>query len=183
MVEISYLGKEIKGNFSFWSPVFIENLLAALATVSFFLPESPQIEELKPLEGRGTTWERDNVFFIDESYNSNPQSLMRSLFSLSGLEGVKIAVLSDMLELKEPEREHREIGKKISDLKIDYILFCGELMKYAAEEAANKRGNVLWTETPQEAGRKLREIISPGSVVFFKGSHGTGLWQEVERWK
>ncbi len=182
-VEISYMGKEIKGVFPFWSPVFIENLLAALAAASFFLREKPDIEGLKPLEGRGQSWERDGIFFIDESYNSNPDSLVRALFSLSGLEGTRIAVLSDMLELKDPEKVHREMGKKIADLKIDYLLFCGELMKYAAEEALNKREKVFWVETPEEAGKKLREIISPGSVVFFKGSHGTGLWQEVQKWK
>ncbi len=182
-VEISYLGKKLNGRFHFWSSVFLENLLGSLALSSFFLKEPPEFDNLRPLEGRGKAWEKGRITFIDESYNSNPSSLLRSLTCLSSLEGKKIAVISDMLELKEPEKEHKQIGKAVSGLEIDLIIFAGELMKFAAAEAGRKREGILWAESPESAGKILEKKIISNSIVFFKGSHATELWKEVERWK
>lgn len=181
-LEIFWKGKELSGVFSFWSPVFIENLLASLAVASAVMNKTPDFRKLEPLDGRGKTWEKDGVLFIDESYNSNPSSLLRSLISLQELEGTKIAVLADMLELRNPEEEHRRTGKLISDLKIHRLIFVGPLMKFAAEEASKKRDGVFWVKSAEEVSKKLQEFLKPGSIVFFKGSHSTGLWKEAEKW-
>src|SRR5699024_1070212 len=65
---------------------------------------------------------------LDDSYKSNPQSLLAGLETAYMLEGYtrKIACLADMLELGAKEEElHREIGEKIDSQKLDYILFYG----------------------------------------------------------
>ncbi len=181
-VEVDHLGRKIKGAFSFWSPAFLENLMAALALSSFFLSRPPSLEGIEPMEGRGRVRNMDGVWVIDESYNSNPSAALLSLLSLSSLEGRKIAVLSDMLELKEPEEEHRLFGKRASMLKIDIFLFVGPLMRFAFEEAKKKRDGVFWAETPEEAMKVLKGLLSKGDIILFKGSHGTGLWKEVKEW-
>ncbi len=182
VVEVSYLGRELSLRFPFWSPVFIENLLAALAISSFFLKSEPSLEGVKPLQGRGRVLRCGDLWIIDESYNSNPSAAMLSLMSLSSLEGRKIAVLADMLELDQPEQEHREFGKKASMLPIDLFVFVGPLMKFAFEEASKKRDGVYWVERAEEATGLVRRLLKGGEIIFFKGSHGTGLWKEVEKW-
>ncbi len=87
-----------------------------------------------------------------------------------------------MLELKEPEEEHRLFGKRASMLKIDIFLFVGPLMRFAFEEAKKKRDGVFWAETPEEAMKVLKGLLSKGDIILFKGSHGTGLWKEVKEW-
>ncbi len=184
-VEIHYGDQLLKANFHFWNPVFLENLLAALSATRFFSVSKleEKIASLKPVKGRGTVWEKGGITFIDESYNSNPSALLRSLIALSSLEGRKLAVLSDMLELGEKEKEkHREVGRKIADLKIDLFLLTGPLMRETAEELARKRSNVFWFEDRWELNEFLKNQMKEGDVVFFKGSNGTKLWEVAERW-
>ncbi len=181
-VEVNYMGRAVKMDFPFWSPAFLENLLAAMALSSFFIHEPPSLDGVEPLEGRGRVYKREGLWIIDESYNSNPSACLLSLLSLSSLEGRKIAVLSDMLELKDPEEEHREFGKRASMIKIDLFILAGPWMKFAFEEMSRKRDGVYWAESPQEATNILKGLVRKGDIVFFKGSHGTGLWKEVKKW-
>ncbi len=181
-VEVAYLERELSLRFPFWSPVFIENLLAALAISSFFLKREPSLEGVEPLPGRGRIVRSADLWIIDESYNSNPSAAMLSLLSLASLEGRKIAVLADMLELRQPQQEHREFGKKVSMLPIDLFVFVGPLMRFAFEEAMKKRNGVYWAEGAEEATALVRRLLKGGEIIFFKGSHGTGLWKEVEKW-
>ncbi len=186
LVDVDVCGKGIQAEFHFWSPVFIENLLAALS-VTKFCPASnlrDKIASFRPLKGRGLAWERDGVFIIDESYNSNPSALLRSLAALATLEGRKIAVLSDMLELGEREKEeHLRVARAAADLRLDYYILTGPLMKEAARELARKRSNVYWFEDRWELHRFLRNLVKKGDILFFKGSNGTKLWEVVEEWR
>ncbi len=181
-VDVDYLGEELSLRFPFWNPVFLENLLAALAVASFFLRRKPALEGVEPLEGRGKVHRTGDLWVIDESYNSNPSAALLSLMSLASLDGRKVAVLADMLELDQPEEEHREFGKKISMLPIDVFVFVGPMMKFAFEEASRKREGVYWVESPEEVSGVLRRLLKGKEVLFFKGSHGTGLWREVRKW-
>ncbi|MDD5614060.1 MAG: UDP-N-acetylmuramoyl-tripeptide--D-alanyl-D-alanine ligase, partial [Candidatus Omnitrophica bacterium] len=64
----------------------------------------------------------DDIDIINDGYNSNPAALAYGLKFISDLDydGVKIAVLSDMLELGDRSRqEHYDIGSLASGLKLD----------------------------------------------------------------
>ncbi len=185
-VDVDFCRERIEVEFHFWSPVFMENLLAALSAIKFYPAKNlkDKIASFRPLKGRGLAWERDGVFVIDESYNSNPSALLRSLAVLATLEGRKIAVLSDMLELGEKEREeHLKVARAAADLRLDYYILTGSLMKEAARELARKRSNVYWFEDRWEVHRFLSNLVKKGDILFFKGSNGTRLWEVVEKWR
>ena len=122
---------------------------------------------------------------LDDSYKSNPQSLLAGLETAYMLEGYtrKIACLADMLELGTNEKElHREIGEKIDDKKLDYLLFYGPLAKEMYEASLKNFPNTrsLYFHHKDDLIDKLKSLIVPCSLVFVKGSHGMHMEEVIE---
>lgn len=120
-------------------------------------------------------------FLIDDSYNANPSSLKASLETFQALRQGRPGglVLGDMLELgKFSEVLHREIGRIIGDLGVDYLVTLGPWAKILSEEALRgvhppRRTRPL--DTLEEVLESLQQMISPGDWVLIKGSHGMAL--------
>ena len=122
---------------------------------------------------------------LDDSYKSNPQSLIAGLETAYMLEGYtrKIACLADMLELGDNEKElHRKVGEKIDNKKIDYILFYGPLAKemYEASLKNFPTTRALYYNHKDDLIEKLKSLIIPSSLVFVKGSHGMHMEEVIE---
>jgi len=117
------------------------------------------------------------VMFIDDTYNSNPLSLRRSLEALKNIKckGRRILVMGDMLELgRQKESLHREIAGSITDI-CDLLVTAGDLARLTADSAASlglKSGNIFRCSCAQEARDLLFNKISPGpdDLVLVKGS-------------
>jgi len=117
------------------------------------------------------------VVFIDDTYNSNPLSLRRSLEALKDIKvkGRRILVMGDMLELgAQKESLHREIAGSITNT-CDLLITAGELARLTAKSASCrglKRGNIFCCATACEARELLFNKISPGpdDLVLVKGS-------------
>ncbi len=78
---------------------------------------------------------------IDDSCNSNPASLKSVLEFISNInyEGIKIAVLGDMLELGEKSKEfHRDAGYEAAGLDIDYFFCYGDWMSFFTQALKEK---------------------------------------------
>ena len=119
----------------------------------------------------------NNIKFIDDTYNSNPNSLALALDALSNISaaGRKIFVMGDMLELgSNKELFHRQAGRKAAKV-CDVLITVGNLSKIAAR-VARKQGfntkNIFTCESTLEARDILLNKISPDStdVVLVKGS-------------
>ena len=117
------------------------------------------------------------INFIDDTYNSNPDSLKEALSVLQNLptDGRKIFVMGDMLELGNREKFfHRRAGRQAAAI-CDILITAGELSKVSAK-AARASGldikNIFTCESSQEAGDILLHKISPrkGDIVLVKGS-------------
>ncbi len=112
---------------------------------------------------------------LDDTYNAAPPSVIAALNLLSELEGRRIAVLGDMLELGDfEERGHRMVGVRAAQV-VDELIAVGERAKWIADEAqiaglAADRIHML--ADSEEATRYLRERIAEGDVILVKGSHG-----------
>lgn len=122
---------------------------------------------------------------LDDSYKSNPQSLLAGLETAYMLEGYtrKIACLADMLELGDNEEElHRKVGEKIDNKKIDYILFYGPLAKemYEASLKIFPTTRALYYNHKDDLIEKLKSLIIPSSLIFVKGSHGMHMEEIIE---
>lgn len=129
------------------------------------------ISHARTIAGRTNLIEAGGVMIIDDCYNANPVSMRASLDVLALAEGRKIAVLGDMGELGENERElHRQVGAYAAEKGIDLVLCTGELSEELADAA--KAG----CETMHFAGRdaltgQLLSMIRPGDTVLVKASH------------
>lgn len=122
---------------------------------------------------------------LDDSYKSNPQSLLAGLETTYMLEGYtrKIACLADMLELGDNEEElHREVGAKIDSQKLDYVLFYGPLTKEMYEASLENFSTTrsLYFKSKDELIEKLKSLIIGSSLVFVKGSHGMHMEEVIE---
>lgn len=122
---------------------------------------------------------------LNDSYKSNPQSLLSALDTLDILSGYKrkIAILGDMLELGENEELlHREIGRDIDPTKVDYLLLTGPLSKFMAEEAEKRFpfGHVFYSESKDKLIDKAKYLIQKNSLVLVKASRSIRLEEIVE---
>jgi UDP-N-acetylmuramoyl-tripeptide--D-alanyl-D-alanine ligase len=142
-----------------------------------------KVKKMHPLRGRmsvepgplGTT-------ILNDSLRANPSSVefgLKTLDSLSS-KGKKIALLAEMGELEEPEKEHAKIGTLIATLNVDYIVTIGPLHKNTVEKAIEKgfkKDHIFWVENVVEAAKVIKPLIKTGDIIYLKGS----LYRHVER--
>lgn len=136
-------------------------------------------------QNRTELLEFDGFDVLDDSYKSNPQSLLAGLETAYMLEGYKrkIVCLADMLELGENEVDlHRQVGRKIDSKKIDYCLFYGPLARemYEANLENFPPNRSLYFEHKYELIEKLKSLVIGASLVFVKGSHGMHMEEIIE---
>lgn len=166
----------------------IENFLAAAACARTIGLEVDEILEAasqaEPSSMRGVVHQLpQGALLIDDSYNSNPDALKKSLASARALEGRRYwAVLGSMLELGAAEADfHRELGREASRLGFGPILAVGVEARELAEGVRQAGGEAYWMETADEAAVAAREQLAPGDVVLVKGSRGVGLDRVVDQ--
>lgn len=163
------------------------NLMNALAAASVATcfdigPEqiAAALKTFPPTEMRGEVLNFAGGFeLIDDSYNSNPRSLVAMARTL--LEGGEhatrlIVVAGEMLELgNAAARMHREVGREIAKLKISLLWgvrgLAHDLVDGACEAGMNREATRFF-ETAEQAGMALRDEIRPGDLVLVKGSRG-----------
>jgi len=159
----------------------IYNALAAIAIGRIFGMEYENISLRLSVfdfpQSRLNVVKFNNIKFIDDTYNSNPDSLALALDALSNISnaGRKIFVMGDMLELgSNKELFHRQAGRKAAKV-CDVLITVGNLSKIAAS-VAKRSGfdtkNIFTCESVLEARDILLNEISPDSedVVLVKGS-------------
>jgi UDP-N-acetylmuramoyl-tripeptide--D-alanyl-D-alanine ligase len=168
------------------------NVLAATAVALEMNVDLDTIVErasqLKPSSRRGAVLRLPKgVTVIDDSYNSSPSALQRSLDVISRSWGARrIAVLGEMLELGElSESLHRECGQMAAHSRIAKLFTIGgesaRVMGEAAIAAGLPRTAVTHFETSIEAAPVIASQVTSGDVVLVKGSRGTRTDLVVER--
>ena len=137
--------------------------------------------------GRLNLIECGSVKFIDDTYNSNPNSLEQALRTLSGIrvKGRKIFVMGDMLELgQSQELFHRRAQVAIAR-SCDALIGVGELSIAAAakeRKSGLERANIFTCDNAAEARDILfnRICAGEGDIVLVKGSRSMKM-EEVFR--
>ncbi len=119
---------------------------------------------------------------LDDTYNASPTSTIAALNLLEELDGRKIAVLGDMLELGAYEEEgHRKVGRRALDV-VAVLITVGERGRLIAEEAlacGMEEEKVFVEEDNDSAIARLREIVAPGDIILVKGSRGMKMEEIV----
>ena len=130
---------------------------------------------------RSAVTETGRITLIDDSYNANPDSVKCGIDSLVQLPGRHVAVLGDMLELGEQEKEmHRDVGRYAAEKGTALILCQGPLAREMAE-GAGERGR--WFETKEELIAALPSLIRQGDKVLVKASRGMRFEEVAEALK
>lgn len=128
---------------------------------------------------------KDHVKIIDGTYNANLDSMKSSLDVLSHYKKRKIAVLADMLELGEYEKQlHEEVGNYVVEKNIDELLCVGEASSYIVRKAQSLGlTHAYHFRNNEDLIEYLDELIEPEDVLLIKGSHGMHLKEVVEHLK
>ena len=118
---------------------------------------------------------------IDDSYNANPASMKAALKAFDSLRQGKGGglVLGDMLELGDQAKEaHRELGRLIGTMGVDYLLGMGPLSKEMlkeAQQAIRPPKKSFWVSNQKEIIDLIPGIIREGDWLLVKGSHGMDM--------
>jgi UDP-N-acetylmuramoyl-tripeptide--D-alanyl-D-alanine ligase len=120
----------------------------------------------------------NNSVILDDTYNSSPESAVAALNLLAELDGRRIAVLGDMLELGPVEEgSHRLVGRRARGVA-DLLVTVGDRGRWIGEEAVNvgmPADNVYILTDADEAISVLKKIAGSKDVILVKGSRGVEL--------
>lgn len=118
---------------------------------------------------------RNGATILDDTYNASPESTLAALNLLDELDGRKIAVLGDMLELGLYEkRGHEMVGVRAAEVA-DELVVVGERARMiaVAARASGLEANAITELTDTSLAIEfLKDHMQAGDVVLVKGSRG-----------
>ncbi len=118
------------------------------------------------------------ALLLDDTYNASPESMLAALNLLGQLEGKKVAVLGDMLELGPYEKQgHEMVGVRAAEIA-DVLVTVGprgHMIAAAARLSGLDARNITEFENSDEAIAHLRNYLTGSDVVLVKGSHGVHM--------
>ena len=115
------------------------------------------------------------AMLLDDTYNASPKSMLADLNLLEEMDGRKVAVLGDMLELgRYEEQGHRKVGIRAAEVA-NLLVTVGERARIIADSAAeNGLDKNMIQSFPESAAAVefLTESLTADDVVLVKGSRG-----------
>jgi UDP-N-acetylmuramoyl-tripeptide--D-alanyl-D-alanine ligase len=115
------------------------------------------------------------ALLLDDTYNASPESVLAALNLLNELQGHKIAVLGDMLELGQYEQQgHEMVGVRAAEV-VDSLITVGErgqMIANAAREAGLPALAIVEFEDVDRVVEHMKDRLEAGDIVLVKGSHG-----------
>jgi UDP-N-acetylmuramoyl-tripeptide--D-alanyl-D-alanine ligase len=115
------------------------------------------------------------ALILDDTYNASPESMLAALNLLDELDGRKIAVLGDMLELGPYEKQgHEMVGLRVAQVA-KLLLTLGpraRMIAAAARRAGMKSSQILEFDQPEPIMDWLNKNLSATDAVLIKGSRG-----------
>lgn len=160
---------------------YVYDALAAFCAgvVNGVAPEAAAaaLADYVPSGMRGRVVKRGGVTFVEDCYNSNPDSAEASLKALMLIPAARhIAVLGDMLELGDySETGHRANGRTAARVGVDEVYTYGERSRSTAGEARKNGAPAFEFEDQAALAAALKADLKPGDAVLFKASRGMKL--------
>lgn len=118
------------------------------------------------------------AILLDDTYNASPKSMLAALNLLDEMEGRKVAVLGDMLELGRYETQgHQKVGIRAAEV-VDVLVTVGQLAEIIAKAAADagfQKENIYSFAGSAGAEKFLQQYLTKNEVVLVKGSRGMRL--------
>jgi UDP-N-acetylmuramoyl-tripeptide--D-alanyl-D-alanine ligase len=118
---------------------------------------------------------KTGALILDDTYNASPESMLAALNLLDEMDGRKIAVLGDMLELGPYERQgHEMVGLRAAQVA-KTLLTLGpraRVIADAARRAGMRSSHILEFEESEPILEWLSKNLTDKDAVLIKGSHG-----------
>ena len=172
----------------------VYNALAAAAAGQLLglTPEEIRdgIAAVESVSGRSHIVKLPDKVLIDDCYNANPVSMEAAIDLLLQADGRRVAVMGDMFELGEQEKEmHARVGKYAADKGVECIICTGKLARCiyeGARETAGERkdgpaAEIFYFEDRESLLEGINQILKPGDTILIKASHGMGFEKVVEQ--
>jgi UDP-N-acetylmuramoyl-tripeptide--D-alanyl-D-alanine ligase len=118
---------------------------------------------------------REGALILDDTYNASPESTLAALNLLEEMDGRKIAVLGDMLELGPYEKQgHEMVGVRAAEVcsRLFTVGERGKMISDAAQKSGRRSLSIQWFASVPEVIEVLKTGLVAGDVVLIKGSHG-----------
>ncbi len=157
------------------------NIFNAMAAVGVALALEMGLEEIESgiahvetIGGRINIMEIGGLLLIDDCYNANPISMQSSIDVLSNGLARTVAVLGDMGELGEDEKQlHYQVGAYVAEKQIDALFCSGSLSKEMARGACDTNDwcDVFCFDDKEEMLEHLLRYLQEGDTVLVKASH------------
>ena len=114
-----------------------------------------------------------NSILIDDSYNSNPGSMKRSIDVIDSMPKYKkICLFGEMKELAEDSSSlHSEIYEYAKD-KVDYFFCLGE--DWSGIKDSDETNFKIFS-SQEELYQSVKDLINPNTVILVKGSRSTRM--------
>ena len=115
------------------------------------------------------------ALMLDDTYNASPASTLAALSLLEEMSGRKIAVLGDMLELGQYEKQgHEMVGMRAAEIA-DLLVTLGErahTIARSARQAGMNANKIVEFEDAQDVITWLSEKLTENDSLLLKGSRG-----------
>lgn len=123
----------------------------------------------------------NGLTIISDCYNANPNSTTAAIDSLARLEGRKVCILGDMMELGPEENAlHFGVGAHAAEMGIDLVIGCGNLSLNTYEGAKQAGANAVYFPDKPALFEKLGALIMKGDNVLVKASHSRAFEEIVK---
>ena len=171
-----------KINLPYQNLAFAYNAIASFA-ISHYLGMDEKdivqkIESYKILSGRGNIFKSKGCIIIDDSYNSNLESVKNGISHLKSYNDNHrtIAVIGDMFDLGEKSIPfHCELGEFILLNKINNVFGIGEFTKNTIDIINANDEIGFHFNSKEKLSKELSKFINKNDVLYFKASRGMKL--------
>ncbi|UEX90714.1 UDP-N-acetylmuramoyl-tripeptide--D-alanyl-D-alanine ligase [Staphylococcus ratti] len=118
---------------------------------------------------------------INDAYNASPTSMKAAVDTLSQLEGRKVLIFGDVLELGEQSKAlHMSVGLYLEHKNIDTLYTYGEAARDIHEKGKHFVKEAIHFQDKSQMIRYVKSILEPQDNVLVKGSRGMKLEEVVD---
>lgn len=118
----------------------------------------------------------DEYTIIDDTYNASLDSVKNSLGLLSKVDGRRVFIFADILEVDSYGEEiHKNVGLACVDDDIDVVICVGKLAKYTYEIIKDNDKECYYFDDNDKLIQEIDKIIKKDDTILIKGSHSMNL--------
>ena len=132
-----------------------------------------QIETFEMPDGRGQIKKINKYLIIDDTYNSNMESMKYGIKNLIEHPSAnrKIVIIGDMLELgKNEEQYHKNIAKSLNHKNISAIFAFGKLSRHTIKNISNQHIHKEFYKDKKKLIHDLKQFLNEDDIIYIKGS-------------